>query len=104
MYFVYWYISGRGKNTHAYTHSVHDDHHVYLNLHTLRAFCLPDNYEIIDATLEDIKYVLKPTFTQEEVSSFQVWVWQEFNLYIMRVLEVCLSVCPSADEAGKPLV
>ena len=65
------YFQGRGKNTHCYTHSVHEDHHVFLNLHTLRAYCLPDNYEIIDATLEDIKYVLKPTFTQEEIISLR---------------------------------
>lgn len=39
--------SGRGPNTHAYTHSVSDAHHVFLNLQTLRFYCLPDNYEII---------------------------------------------------------
>ena len=40
-------FSGRGNNTHAYTHSVSDGHHVFLNLLTLRFYCLPDNYEII---------------------------------------------------------
>jgi hypothetical protein len=39
--------TGRGNNTHAYTHSVGESHHVFLNLHTLRFYCLPDNYEII---------------------------------------------------------
>ena len=47
--------SGRGKNSHAYTHSVQVDHRVWLNLHTLKFYCLPDNYEIIDPSLEDIK-------------------------------------------------
>lgn len=41
------YFQGRGTNTFAYTHSVSDGHHVYLNLHTLKFYCLPDNYEII---------------------------------------------------------
>lgn len=41
------YFQGRGTNTHAYTHSVAEGHHVYLNLHTLKFYCLPDNYEII---------------------------------------------------------
>ena len=41
------YFQGRGTNTLAYTHSVSDGHHVYLNLHTLKFYCLPDNYEII---------------------------------------------------------
>lgn len=40
-------IAGRGTSTHAYTHSVSDSHHVFLNLHTLKFYCLPDNYEII---------------------------------------------------------
>jgi len=65
------YFQGRGKNTHAYTHSVHEDHHVFLNLHTLKSYCLPDNYEIIDATLEDIKYVLNPIFTKDEIKSLR---------------------------------
>ncbi|KAH9645767.1 hypothetical protein HF086_012494 [Spodoptera exigua] len=42
------YFQGRGTNTHAYTHSVADGHHVFLNLHTLKFYCLPDNYEVID--------------------------------------------------------
>lgn len=46
---------GRGRHSHAYTHSVQLYHHVFLNLETLRFYCLPDNYEIIDPSLEDIK-------------------------------------------------
>ncbi|KAF2355958.1 Peptidase C19 ubiquitin carboxyl-terminal hydrolase [Trinorchestia longiramus] len=45
------YFQGRGNNTHAYTHSVSDDHHVFLNLQSLRFYCLPDNYEIIGKCL-----------------------------------------------------
>lgn len=41
------YFQGRGTNTHAYTHSVSESHHVFLNLLTLKFYCLPDNYEII---------------------------------------------------------
>lgn len=41
------YFQGRGTNTHAYTHSVSDSHHVFLNLNNLKFYCLPDNYEII---------------------------------------------------------
>uniref|UniRef100_A0A1B0GMV9 Ubiquitin carboxyl-terminal hydrolase 39 n=1 Tax=Phlebotomus papatasi TaxID=29031 RepID=A0A1B0GMV9_PHLPP len=61
------YFQGRGTNTHAYTHSVAEAHHVFLNLHTLRFYCLPDNYEIIDTSLDDIKYVLNPTFTISDI-------------------------------------
>ncbi|XP_028399832.1 U4/U6.U5 tri-snRNP-associated protein 2-like [Dendronephthya gigantea] len=61
------YFQGRGKHSHAYTHSVQVSHHVFLNLHTLKFYCLPDNYEVIDSSLDDIKYVLNPTFQKSEV-------------------------------------
>ncbi|KAE9416739.1 hypothetical protein Angca_002495, partial [Angiostrongylus cantonensis] len=63
------YFQGRGTNTHAYTHSLDTDHRVFLNLHTLKFYCLPDNYEVDDPSLEDIKYVLKPTYTKELIGS-----------------------------------
>lgn len=62
------YFQGRGTNTHAHTHSVQAGHHVFLNLQTLRFYCIPDNYEIIDSSLDDITYVLKPTFAPEDIS------------------------------------
>lgn len=48
-------ILGRGIKSHAYTHSVQQGHHVYINLSTLKFYCLPDNYEVIDSSLDDIK-------------------------------------------------
>ncbi|NXN09551.1 SNUT2 protein, partial [Indicator maculatus] len=60
---------GRGLRSHAYIHSVQFSHHVFLNLHTLKFYCLPDNYEIIDSSLEDITYVLKPTFTTQQIAN-----------------------------------
>ncbi|XP_075379847.1 ubiquitin carboxyl-terminal hydrolase 39 [Mycteria americana] len=63
------YFQGRGLKSHAYIHSVQFSHHVFLNLHTLKFYCLPDNYEIIDSSLEDITYVLKPTFTAQQITN-----------------------------------
>ncbi|XP_053125871.1 U4/U6.U5 tri-snRNP-associated protein 2 isoform X1 [Hemicordylus capensis] len=63
------YFQGRGLKSHAYIHSVQFSHHVFLNLHTLKFYCLPDNYEIIDSSLEDITYVLKPTFTKQHITN-----------------------------------
>jgi U4/U6.U5 tri-snRNP-associated protein 2 len=48
------YFQGRGNNTHAYTHSVAEYHHVFLNLSSLRFYCLPDNYEIISDSSLDV--------------------------------------------------
>jgi len=37
------YFQGRGRNSYAYAHSIHDDHHVFINLDTtkvsLTSFC-----------------------------------------------------------------
>lgn len=60
------YFQGRGKSTHAFTHSVSEFHHIFLNLETLKFYCLPDNYEVQDPSFEDILYVLKPTFTRDD--------------------------------------
>jgi hypothetical protein len=54
------YYQGRGKKSHAYTHSLEAGHHVYINLRTEKVFCLPDGYEIIDPSLDDIRHVLNP--------------------------------------------
>lgn len=61
------YFQGRGRSTHAFTHSVSQFHQVFLNLDTLKFYCLPDNYEISDPSLDDILYVLKPTFSDDEI-------------------------------------
>lgn len=61
------YFQGRGIKSHAYTHSVQTGHHVFINLSTFKFYCLPDNYRVIDSSLDDIKYVLNPTFTLEQI-------------------------------------
>ena len=59
---------GRGKTTPAYSHSLNDDHHVYINLQTLKVYILPESYEVKSAALDDIKYVVNPTFTKSQVA------------------------------------
>uniref|UniRef100_A0A8B9R3K2 Ubiquitin carboxyl-terminal hydrolase 39 n=1 Tax=Anas platyrhynchos TaxID=8839 RepID=A0A8B9R3K2_ANAPL len=60
------YFQGRGLKSHAYIHSVQLSHHVFLNLHTLKFYCLPDNYEIIDSSIKrppgDIMFLLVQRF------------------------------------------
>lgn len=38
---------------------------------TLRFYCIPDNYEIIDYSLDDIKMALDPEFTDSFASQFE---------------------------------
>ncbi|KAJ1626570.1 cysteine proteinase [Pavlovales sp. CCMP2436] len=62
------YYQGRGKATPAYLHSLQEDHHVYMNLQTGLIYCLPDGYEVIDASLRDIRNMLNPTFSEPMVT------------------------------------
>lgn len=57
------YYQGKSRSTHAYTHSLEADHHIFMNLHDSRIYCLPDMYEVVDHSLADIKYNLNPLFT-----------------------------------------
>ncbi|KAJ3271575.1 hypothetical protein HDV01_006537 [Terramyces sp. JEL0728] len=61
------YYQGRGQQSHAFYHSMNEDHHVFINLESLKVYVLPENYEVTDSSLNDIKYVVKPTFTKEVV-------------------------------------
>ena len=40
-------------------------HNVFINLETSKIYCLPDNYEVVDKTLDDIKFNLKPKYDSQ---------------------------------------
>ena len=42
---------------------------MFVHLHEVRAFCLPDGYEILDSSLDDVKKCLAPTFSKQEIMS-----------------------------------
>lgn len=72
------FFQGRGKSTPLYTHSVHFGHFVVMSLHTGRAYCLPDGYEIgaggapglvADArSLSDVQRCLHPRFSNDDIA------------------------------------
>ncbi|CAG8520963.1 6054_t:CDS:10 [Funneliformis mosseae] len=74
------YFQGRGRQSHAYFHSLHENHHVFINLHTLRVYVLPDGYEVNDSSLDDIKYVLHPIFTKEQVAKLDQNIRHSYDL------------------------
>ena len=44
-------LLGRGRQSHAYFHSLHEDHHVFINLHTLKVRTLIEiNIQFIEIT------------------------------------------------------
>eukprot|EP00933_Yihiella_yeosuensis_P081375 TRINITY_DN94979_c0_g1_i1.p1 TRINITY_DN94979_c0_g1~~TRINITY_DN94979_c0_g1_i1.p1 ORF type:complete len:515 (-),score=102.08 TRINITY_DN94979_c0_g1_i1:120-1664(-) len=61
------YFQGRGKDTHAYRHSLEKSHYVWMNVSDGKVYCIPDGYEVVDKSLEDIKYNLTPLFDEEEI-------------------------------------
>ncbi|KAJ1922675.1 U4 U6.U5 tri-snRNP-associated protein [Tieghemiomyces parasiticus] len=62
------YFQGRGKSSHAYFHSIHQDHHVYIHLTTLKVYILPEGYEVTDPSLDDIRHVIDPKFTPAQLA------------------------------------
>ncbi|ETN38471.1 uncharacterized protein HMPREF1541_06506 [Cyphellophora europaea CBS 101466] len=61
------YFQGRGPKSHAYFHALEVDHHVYINMETKKVYVLPEGYEVQNKSLDDIKYVVDPKFTEEDV-------------------------------------
>ncbi|CAO3663495.1 unnamed protein product [Umbelopsis vinacea] len=80
------YFQGRGKSSHAYFHSLHEDHHVFINLQSLSVYILPDGYEVKNNSLDDIKYVLKPSFTREEVAKLDTNTKYSYDLHNKKYL------------------
>jgi len=56
---------------HAVTHSVDENHCVFIHLQSGKFYCLPDNYEIVDnPSLDDIRQALHPQkFTAEFIGN-----------------------------------
>lgn len=69
------FFTGRGPSTHAYTHALQIGHCMFMRLDSGRVFCLPDNYEVHDPSLQDIQHVLNPTFSDEEIASMDGRGW-----------------------------
>jgi U4/U6.U5 tri-snRNP-associated protein 2 len=64
------YFQGRGPKSHAYFHSLEEDHHVFINMGTQKVYVLPEGYEVMSKSLDDIKYVSDPRYTRQEVAEF----------------------------------
>lgn len=63
------YFSGRGVKTPAYFHALDVGHHVYINMESKKVYVLPEGYEVKNKSLEDIKFVVDPRFTSEQVKT-----------------------------------
>ncbi|EKX53782.1 hypothetical protein GUITHDRAFT_100752 [Guillardia theta CCMP2712] len=66
------YFQGRARGSPVYFHSLEHNHHVFMKLESGRVYCIPDNYEVLDSSLADIKHNLNPTYTSEHVKSLDI--------------------------------
>ena len=62
------YYQGRGPKSHAYFHALEIGHHVYVNMQTKKVYVLPEGYEVKNKSLEDIKFVVDPRLSKDEVT------------------------------------
>ena len=69
------YFQGRGLSTHAFTHALDAGHHLFMKLAGGRVYVLPDNYEVADRSLDDVRAVLDPRFTPQQVTCVCDCVW-----------------------------
>ena len=66
------YYQGRGPKSHAYFHALEVGHHAYVNMQTKRVYVLPEGYEVNSKSLDDIKFVVDPRLSREEVEQLDV--------------------------------
>ena len=62
------YYQGRGPRSHAYYHALEVGHHVYVNMQTKKVYVLPEGYEVKGKSLDDIKFVVDPRLSRDEVA------------------------------------
>ncbi|KAI9765954.1 MAG: hypothetical protein M1835_007275 [Candelina submexicana] len=61
------YYQGRGPKSHAYFHALEVGHHVYVGMETKKVYVLPEGYEVKNQSLDDIKFVVDPRLSRDEV-------------------------------------
>ena len=61
------YFRGKGWGTPAHTHAMECNHLLFVHLHKGTVWCLPEEYEVKDSSLDDIQRALRPTFEEREI-------------------------------------
>lgn len=66
------YLQGRSPSSHAYAHSLHVGHHLYLSVSSETVYCLPDGYQVIDPSFRELISALHPKFAKEDIAELDV--------------------------------
>ncbi|KGG52836.1 ubiquitin thiolesterase [Mitosporidium daphniae] len=80
------YFQGRNRSSPAYFHSLNDDHHVFINLQDRRVYSLPENYEVLDSSLDDIKSLICPMFSAKDVQMLDTVSRQKLDLHFEKMI------------------
>lgn len=75
------YFQGRGPKSHAYFHALEVGHHVFVNMGTKKVYVLPEGYEVKSNSLDDIKYVVDPHYSKNEVVKMDKEVHGAWDLH-----------------------
>ena len=74
------YFQGRGPKSYAYFHALEVGHHVFVNMETKKVYVLPEGYEVKSKSLDDIKYVIDPSYSKEEIMKLDKTVIDAWDL------------------------
>ncbi|KAJ5113332.1 hypothetical protein N7456_001866 [Penicillium angulare] len=75
------YFQGRGPKSHAYFHALEIGHHVFVNMGTKKVYVLPEGYEVKSKSLDDIKYVVDPHYSKDQVVKLDKEVQDAWDLH-----------------------
>jgi len=74
---------------------------VFINMASLRVYVLPESYEVLNKTLDDIKYVVNPTYSKEDVKKLDKEVVIKWDLgkkkYIPGMIPFCVGEAAKED-------
>lgn len=85
------YLQGKTPGTKAYNHSLEFNHNFFISLDTSKIYQLPDDTEIIDKKIEDIKFNILPEYTLNK---------ENFQKIQNGLIEECYSVDGSIFYPG----
>jgi len=63
------YFRGREPGSPAYQHALEHEHYVFLAFDDAEVWCLPDDYGVYDASLDDILAALRPKFKGSTIAA-----------------------------------
>jgi len=61
------FFAGKSSDTPLFAHALEQSHYVWMNLASGAVWCVPDDYQVHDPSLDDIVYNLRPTYGPEEI-------------------------------------